>query len=319
MNCKECGFSNKENSRFCTHCGAELETAVDAQQLRKCPACEFRNKPDSTYCGACGVEMRTGGNEHRRKHGRHQEHSKKRERGDERRSRFRPIVVTMFVTGVVILLVLALDSRTRIQDEGRPIPVVESKSNDPALEAKVLDVAAKFICSCGTCGEQPLDVCACNTAVQERQYIRTSLQAGQSREQVAVAIRDKYGWEKPEFSAKIDSLASKSGSKTTSTSIVTKPGELRIPDRKGTGFSEFPLSESVQTTIATTVDRDKVFSNFKCPCGQCGIDELKDCGCSHPRGATEVKGFVDGKIRENRYTVAQLIDAVEKKYGNRKL
>jgi hypothetical protein len=198
---------------------------------------------------------------------------------------------------------------------------MESKSNDPALEAKVLEVASRFICSCGSCGEQPLDVCACNTAVQERQYIRTSLQAGQSFAQAVQAVRDRYGWAKPEFSGKFDSLAQKSveKSKTRSASGVTKSLELKLPDNKGIGFSEFPLTQSASTAIATVADRDKIFSNFKCPCGQCGIDELKDCGCSHPRGATEVKGFVDGKILEKRYTVAQLIDEVDKKYGNRKL
>jgi hypothetical protein len=184
-----------------------------------------------------------------------------------------------------------------------------------------MDVASKFICSCGTCGEQSLDVCSCETAAQERQFIRSSLQSGQSVSQATLAVQDKFGWVKPKFSAKVDSLARKAGRKinAASASGKAKPGELRIPDKQVVGFSDVRLSPSGTAKVATAADRQEIFSNFKCPCGQCGIDELKDCGCSHPRGASEVKGFVDERILEKRYTVAQLIAEVDRKYGNRKL
>lgn len=321
MTCKECGHENNDNSQFCAICGAKFDAAVEVHQPGMCTACDFKNAPDSMYCGGCGAELRSQGNEHRRKHVRHQEQSKRKARCVERTSSFRPLAVGFMVVGGLILLFLALDSKTDVREQERSSPVVEARSNDPALEIKVLEVASKFICSCGTCGEQSLDVCSCGTAVQERQFIRTSLQSGQSLDQVVVAAGDKFGWVKPEFSAKIDSLVRKSGRRINATaeSGVAKPRELRIPDKRVIGFPEVALSPSGTTKIATAADRLEIFTNFKCPCGQCGIDELKDCGCSHPRGATEVKGFVDGTIREHRYTVAQLIDEVEKKYGNRKL
>ncbi|MDP2884728.1 MAG: zinc ribbon domain-containing protein [Ignavibacteria bacterium] len=319
MTCEECGHENKEDSQFCANCGAKLDKSMEGRQPGMCTACNFKNKPDSMFCGGCGARQQSHHHEHRRKHEHHLKQLKGKARGDERKSGFRPLTVGLFIVGGVILLVLALDSKTGIQEQERPIPVVESKSNDPALETKVLDVASKFICSCGTCGEQSLDVCSCNTAVEERQYIRASLQSGQSVDQVAVAVGDKFGWVKPEFSAKIDSLARKSGRRINATagSGVTKPGELRIPDKKEIGFSEFPLSQSGATKIATAADRDVIFSKFKCPCGQCGVDELKECGCSHPRGATEVKSFVDEKIAEKKHTIAQVIKEVENKYGGR--
>ncbi len=249
MTCKECGFDNRENSRFCANCGAELETAVETQHLRTCPACDFRNKPDSIYCGGCGARQRSHHDKHRRRHEQHQKQSKGKAKHDERKSRFHPLAVGSLIVGGVILLFLVLDSKTGIQKQQRPIPVVESKSNDLALEAKVLDVASKFICSCGTCGEQPLDVCSCNTAVKERQYIRTSLQSGQSLNQVALAVQDNFGWVKPEFSAKIDSLARKSGRriKTTSASGVTNRGELRIPDKKVRSVVDEKIAEKKHT------------------------------------------------------------------------
>ncbi len=321
MSCKECGFNNKENSRFCANCGIQLETAVETQLRRPCPACDFRNKPGSIYCGGCGAELRSHEREHHRKHGRHQEQTKRKARRELRTSRFHPLMVGIFVVGGFILLFLVLDSKTGIRELERPVPVVEARSNNPALEARVTEIASKFICSCGTCGEQPLDVCACNTAVQERQYIRTSLQSGQSVGKVALAVQENFGWVKPEFSAKIDSLARKSARRinATSGSGVTMPGELRIPDKKVIGFSEVSLPQFSTTKIATAADRDQIFSKFKCPCGQCGIDELKECVCSHPRGAAEVKSFVDDKIAENKYTIAQIAKQVENKYGARKL
>lgn len=89
-------------------------------------------------------------------------------------------------------------------------------------------------------------------------------------------------------------------------------------EQKELGFSQFPKTQTGLSKIATAADRIEIFSRFKCPCGQCGIDELKDCGCAHPRGATEVKSFVDQKIAENKYTIAQITKQVEDKYGGKK-
>ncbi|HEY4611859.1 MAG TPA: hypothetical protein VII11_02630, partial [Bacteroidota bacterium] len=69
---------------------------------------------------------------------------------------------------------------------------------------------------------------------------------------------------------------------------------------------------------ATLADQQEIYTHFSCPCGQCGIDELKDCNCSHPKGAQEVKAFAVGKIRDGRYTVADVLGEIEKKYGRRK-
>jgi hypothetical protein len=229
VECKQCGYDNKEDSRFCADCGVELETAAERERPRACQACEYMNTADCTYCGGCGVEMRSGGIEHRRKHGRNLEQSQRKARHVQRKSRFHPLTVGFFVVGGFVLLVLVLDSKTGIPEQARPAPIVEARSTDPALEARVMDVASKFICSCGTCGEQSLDVCSCETAVQEREFIRTSLQSGQSVDMVSLAVQDKFGWVKPAFSAKIDSLARKAGRRinAASASSRAKPGELR--------------------------------------------------------------------------------------------
>lgn len=205
--------------------------------------------------------------------------------------------------------------------------IIEQRSADPKIEATVKEVASQFVCSCGTCGEEPLDVCSCNTAVQERQFIRNAVQSGQTVDQIVTAVNSTFGWMKPELVVKYDSLARRSG---------TEPlrGRLKNPEFQGkpspssklsvplqTGTSVFNLSpiKTDDGKIATASDRVKIFSHFRCPCGQCGIDELKDCECDHPRGAKEVKAFADQKISERKYTIAQLIDQLNQQYGGRKL
>ena len=54
-----------------------------------------------------------------------------------------------------------------------------------------------------------------------------------------------------------------------------------------------PLAQKTKATIS---DKLTIYSTFNCPCGRCGIDELKDCNCEHPGGAKEIKRFVDEKI-----------------------
>lgn len=75
----------------------------------------------------------------------------------------------------------------------------------------------------------------------------------------------------------------------------------------------------LDTKLATMADRNEILSHFYCSCGKCGKDDLKDCDCSHPGGAKEIKAFVDKKINEKTYTVDQLITAIENIYGGKKL
>ena len=60
---------------------------------------------------------------------------------------------------------------------------------DPA----VARVAARFACSCGTCGEERLDICSCGTAQAERAFIQEQLRNGRSEAEAAEAVNKKYG------------------------------------------------------------------------------------------------------------------------------
>ena len=60
----------------------------------------------------------------------------------------------------------------------------------------------------------------------------------------------------------------------------------------------------------------QVAVNFKCACGGCGELPLAECQCDMPKGAVEEKNFIREKLMEG-YTVPQVIELVDKKYGLR--
>jgi predicted ATPase/class 3 adenylate cyclase len=49
MLCPSCGFENPEGTKFCTECGAPLES--------RCPQCGRENPPRAKYCGECGTSL----------------------------------------------------------------------------------------------------------------------------------------------------------------------------------------------------------------------------------------------------------------------
>ncbi len=61
------------------------------------------------------------------------------------------------------------------------------------LDPAVARVAARFACSCGTCGEKRLDICSCETAQTERAFIQEQLRNGRSESEAAEALKQKYG------------------------------------------------------------------------------------------------------------------------------
>ena len=60
----------------------------------------------------------------------------------------------------------------------------------------------------------------------------------------------------------------------------------------------------------------QVAVNFKCACGGCGELPLDECQCDMPKGAVEEKAFIRAKLMEG-YTVPQVIELVDEKYGLR--
>lgn len=72
-------------------------------------------------------------------------------------------------------------------------PAFSGFDTAPLTDPAVLRVAARFACSCGTCGEKRLDVCSCETAQQERAFIQEQLRNGRSEAEAVEELKQKYG------------------------------------------------------------------------------------------------------------------------------
>jgi hypothetical protein len=49
LNCDTCGYSNREQAKFCEECGAPLKV--------KCRSCGFDSAPGIKLCGGCGKPL----------------------------------------------------------------------------------------------------------------------------------------------------------------------------------------------------------------------------------------------------------------------
>lgn len=312
MVCTECGCENKDDALFCARCGSNLSDARIKRHSRKCEECGYDNLPDGKYCASCGAELRRHQYGPPPWHGRHAQprQQTKRERRVNTRLKWHPgLVGVVMVVGIVAVIFTV--ERFVVKKPSAPARTVETRSSDVTVEAQVQTIASKFICSCGTCGEEPLDKCTCKRAVDERQFIRNYLELGQKPEQVILALNTRYGWIKPQFASLAGDSAAMKTAAVKSNLARSRP-EVSLPPIT---FQEPARADPP----AAAADRERIFSRFQCPCGQCQVDELRDCGCRHPRGAREVKAFVDARIGENKYTVAQVIEMVAAKYGGKKL
>ena len=54
--CGECGHTNDPHSRFCSDCGARIDT----QNLLRCSLCDAKNAKDSNFCHQCGFSFSSG-------------------------------------------------------------------------------------------------------------------------------------------------------------------------------------------------------------------------------------------------------------------
>lgn len=72
-------------------------------------------------------------------------------------------------------------------------PAFSAFNTAPPADPAVLRVAARFACSCGTCGEKRLDICSCETAQTERAFIQEQLRNGRNESEAAEALKQKYG------------------------------------------------------------------------------------------------------------------------------
>lgn len=299
--CHKCQFENQADAKFCSNCGSEL--ALQKVNNIVCKSCGFSNKIEANFCASCGSKLSrkarnksgipTKGETSRQKKSSPQKASKKA---------INPFFVGAAIVVFFILYLLINGSRESASNSPESFqPSIEKKTNNVELENNVHEVASKFVCACSSCAEEPLESCSCETAQEERQFIRTALQQGQSVDEVIRAVNLNYGWIRDEYKSQY-------GNGKLSLDVNSKLSQLVPAGKESANQASQP--------IATMADRTEIISRFTCPCGQCE-DALSICDCEHPGGAKEIKQFVDEKIARGKYTTDQIIEFVDHKYASR--
>lgn len=302
IKCNDCGSPVKDGAKFCAQCGSS-NLAKEGKQGSFCSSCGAELKPDAKFCGSCGeaveqepVVVKSTPKKKARQASKAKQPVPKVQTGNN--------IKWIAIAAVVVVVILFIqDSNQTKNPVRRSTPVnVENVSGDLQLEGNVREVAALFSCSCGNCNAEALETCTCGKAQEERQFIRDLLRKGQTIDQVVQAVNLKYGWLKAGANTK-DAAGNKS------LELQTK--------LKSAGTSVLANNTPLGKTLATFADQDEIIVKFGCPCGQCGIDELKDCSCGHPKGALEVKNYIAGTISQSLFSVDEIVEKVESKYGHR--
>ncbi|MCF6268320.1 MAG: hypothetical protein L3J41_01255 [Melioribacteraceae bacterium] len=266
MKCQVCKYDNQENAKFCENCGHMLEDSNPNGIQKK------RKKKKGRRAAA--KEM-------------------------EQAAIFKKLFTTksLWIGATIVvgafLIISIINSNASRNSKNNDAKFIEQRNTNPLVEAKVFDIASKFVCGCGGCDEDPLEHCKCNYAVAQREFIRDRVENSESDEKIIAAVTAKYGNLKNESEQGLKAAA-----------------KLLASERK--------FAEKNDNVVATYSDLDRIYNSFECPCGQCGIKELADCTCGHNNGAIEVKKFIDVQIAKNKLTVEQVIAEVDRVYGGKK-
>ncbi len=239
MICSKCGAKNEPAARFCSTCGSEIVGDTG----KPCSSCGKPNNPDARFCSNCGLEISESDKPECRSCGTHNEldsafcascgarlsdditaalpirETPKRQPPKAHKGknvppvRKRGYMAAAFAAVGVIILVIVISQRPKKDsvNEGQ-VAVVETKLQDPVGESKAMQIAKKFDCSCGTCGDLSLDTCTCPTAVKEREFIRKSVEERKSPDQIIAAVNRTYGHMKSKTNFVVPPLSNFGGS-----------------------------------------------------------------------------------------------------------
>ncbi len=305
MKCNKCGTNNSQENKFCIQCGSELKKIIDGLS---CPNCGSTNKQTNKFCIDCGTEINIQNKVSKPAHRHKAAPNRSRKYSSQKRLPLLDFLQENKVVAAIGLLIVAFVIFQMLpSNKSTRIPRYYNQNNNTNLAGfggnKVMDIASKFICPCGTCDRLSLETCQCPSAKEEKAFIKSQVDAQKSDLEIIKTVNAKYGWIKAQFKDLLTATENKvNGSQKTNTGTS---GSLKLSSNGG--------------RLATMLDLSYIIEQFKCPCGQCGVDELKDCSCNHPNGSVEVKSFIRNKINTNSFTVNQIIAEVDKTYGGKKI
>ncbi len=316
MKCKNCNTQNNDVNKFCINCGNKLEADEEQFTSKKCKACGTENELENKFCIGCGSELemdsagKSGKNfsESSKKNKKHKNRSYSTQKNLALVDKIKNHKILTISIFLILGYILLQYSYKEPQSNFNTIPYSDNAiPNNTITDTKLYAVASKFVCSCGTCNELPLESCQCPTAQEERAFITNLLNQNNTVDQAVIAVANKYGWLKSQYypNYKVDKNK-------------VWFGDVNRPINNANNSNNLSASPGL-SAVATIADRNLIISQFECPCGQCNIKDLAQCNCSHPRGAIEVKSFIDSQILEKNKSVQQIIQEVENKYGGRKI
>ncbi|MFQ6115299.1 MAG: zinc ribbon domain-containing protein [bacterium] len=198
MKCKECGSAIKADDKYCANCGAEISLQNSTSDYLICENCHHQNLKTNRFCSHCGQPLAT--RPHSRKKRKQMAKGKKKTIQQQKSTFSKTSFVVIGI--VVVFLIYAVKVFFNTKETPSTNTMMELESEIMALETKVLEIASKFNCSCGSCGVTPLETCSCPTANTERNFIREELRKGNSTESVINTVNNIYGHLKPEFEPK---------------------------------------------------------------------------------------------------------------------
>ena len=97
------------------------------------------------------------------------------------------------ILGAVALIVLGRLLSTVLSDQSASWPAPGAESATPVDSSAVMDIARDFYCACGSCGQEELVVCSCDTAIQEKNYIHDLLEKGYNKESINATVQAMFG------------------------------------------------------------------------------------------------------------------------------
>ena len=208
MKCKKCNAENNEDNKFCIECGAEL-IFEKSHNTKFCPSCGFKNKKEAAFCSNCGNSF----SQHKAGSSRKKEASRKKSGKSVKKQQkvlnFSNLIKEhkfISIAAVVLLIFLVYQSIPHTNEYtnlDNSSALAESSIADVMSDSVATSIVSKFICSCGKCTD-PLDVCTCETASEERSFIHAEVAKNISAKGVLLAVVNKYGGLKDKFSPKLN-------------------------------------------------------------------------------------------------------------------
>ncbi len=194
MICKKCSTINENKNKFCIKCCSVLSS--DHSESISCPVCGGQNLKAASFCAECGNNLQEGVPSSGKK-ARVRQH-KRSGKNKPKNLKFSSIISEhKGISAAIIILIGFLiyqsvpkstGNDNRYYNPGMVEGSIVSAKSDSISAA----VIKNFDCACGECND-PLDVCTCSTAAEERNYIQTKAVRNMSVDGIITAVINKYG------------------------------------------------------------------------------------------------------------------------------